>query len=147
MYELIYEDLSTLGLSTRGAPISSEITHIRSIGHFNEIANAKAAAEKSYGEEISWEDTKQGYRSLDLEFDRYHINVIVAKDAPTTLVIAKVRKIEADRDLLHRCLETQVCPKCGEHLDRSITDDVSLPDEIFNCSSEMCGFTHTRAWA
>jgi len=75
MYELINENLSGLG-----GPMGTESTTECSMGHYNELENAKKAAEKDYGKKIKWEKTKKGFRSPDLVYVMYHIRKVVIKD-------------------------------------------------------------------
>jgi transposase len=60
-------------------------------------------------------------------------------------IMDKVRKREEYLVNRQRCLDACVCPGCGNDLERHITDDENLPDEVFKCS--LCGFAHRRAWA
>ena len=75
MYQLISRDLTHLG-----GPMGSEYTTDTTMGHYNELENAKKAAEEKYGHKIKWEKTKKGLRSPDLGYVRYYINKIVPKD-------------------------------------------------------------------
>ncbi len=75
MYQLISEDLRGLG-----GPMGSEHTTFSTVGHYNELKNAKEAAEKIYGHKIEWEKTKYGYRSPDLGFVMFRIKKVVTKD-------------------------------------------------------------------
>ena len=62
-------------------------------------------------------------------------------------IINKVDILEKDIKNFNRCINVQICPECGNHLNHHITDDENLPDEVFECSNISCKFSHTRAWA
>lgn len=59
-------------------------------------------------------------------------------------IMKKVEQKEKEANYFNRCLAMRVCPSCGESLERCITDDENLPDEVFKCSS--CKFGHNRPW-
>lgn len=60
-------------------------------------------------------------------------------------IIRKVEEREKESNYLKRCIGACICPDCGEALERHITDDENLPDEVFNCSS--CKFGYSQPWA
>jgi len=60
-------------------------------------------------------------------------------------IMNKVEEIEKEAAKFKRCLGARICPKCGNHLNRRVTDDDRLPDEIFECSAVgTCDFFHAR---
>jgi len=60
-------------------------------------------------------------------------------------IMTIVEESEKEAIKFKRCLNARICPACGNHLNRQVTDDDRLPDEIFNCSAVgTCDFTHTR---
>lgn len=75
MYQLTSEDLSNLG-----GPMGSESTTYSDMGHYNELKNAKAAAEKEYGKPIKWIRNGTGFRSPDLRYVMYRIKKVEVKD-------------------------------------------------------------------
>lgn len=61
-------------------------------------------------------------------------------------IMNKVEEIEKETAKFKRCLESRVCPICGNHLNRNLTKDESLPDEVFECTGARCDFSHIRPW-
>ena len=76
MFHLVHEDLTGLG-----GPMGTETTTEYSIGYFGKLSSAKHVAEMDYGQPIDWVQTDRGYRSPDLGYVMYHINVIELEDA------------------------------------------------------------------
>lgn len=59
-------------------------------------------------------------------------------------IMKKVEDKEKELNYIKRCIDTRICPDCGEALERRLTDDENLPDEVFQCSS--CAFEYSRPW-
>lgn len=62
-------------------------------------------------------------------------------------IMDKVAEAEENNKNFYRCIDAQICPKCGHFLNRHMTKDENLPDEVFECTGRTCEFKHTRAWA
>jgi RNase P subunit RPR2 len=64
---------------------------------------------------------------------------------PNKSIMEKVEEIEKSSANFKRCLDANICPKCGTLLSVHITDNENLPEEVFKCLA--CGFEHIRLWA
>ena len=62
-------------------------------------------------------------------------------------IMNKVEEIEKEAAKFKRCLDVQICPTCGSHLIRTINKNEDLPDEVFECTSIRCDFSHIRPCA
>ena len=54
-------------------------------------------------------------------------------------IMKKVEEVESYNCELERCIAASICPKCGSHLNHSISNVVK---KTYTCSSHTCNFTH-----
>lgn len=63
----------------------------------------------------------------------------------STEIMKEVERKEEQTKNFNRCIDVQICPKCGGPLEKKATDDPNFIDFTYTC--HKCKFEHTKLGA